>query len=87
MSVFKNEYTRVKKIDEPLLIIGLGGSGLDALLHIKDLFSKRMEMEVDNQGNKLTHPPKTAYLEIDTDGTALEKSCNETRLESSEFKD
>ncbi len=87
MSVFKNEYTRVRKIDEPLLIIGLGGSGLDGLLHIKDLFSKRMEMEVDPRGNKLNHPPKTAYLEIDTDGTALQKSCNETKLESSEFID
>ena len=87
MSVFKNEYTRVRKIDEPLLIIGLGGSGLDGLLHIKDLFSRRMEMEVDPRGNKLNHPPKTAYLEIDTDGTALQKSCNETKLESSEFID
>ena len=87
MSVFKNEYTRVSKIDEPLLIIGLGGSGLDGLLHIKDLFSKRMEMEQDAQGNKLNHPPRTAYLEIDTDGTALQKSYNGTELEASEFID
>ncbi len=87
MSVFKNEYTRVSKIDEPLLIIGLGGSGLDGLLHIKDLFSKRLEMEKDPKGKELNHPPKTAYLEIDTDSTALQKSCNGTMLESSEFID
>ena len=87
MSVFKNEYTRVSKIDEPFLIIGLGGSGLDGLLHIKDLFSERMEMAVDFRGNKLNHPPRMAYLEIDTDDTALQKSYNGTRLEISEFID
>ena len=87
MSVFKNEYTRVSKIDEPFLIIGLGGSGLEGLLHIKDLFSERMEMAVDFRGNKLNHPPRMAYLEIDTDDTALQKSYNGTRLEISEFID
>ena len=54
---------RVKKIDAPILVIGLGGTGFDVLMRVKSDFSKRFE-----PATPMTDcPPRTEYLEIDTD--------------------
>ena len=53
----------VKKIDAPILVIGLGGTGFDVLMRVKSDFSKRFE-----PATPMTDcPPRTEYLEIDTD--------------------
>ncbi len=87
MSVFKNATTRVEKIKEPLLVIGLGGTGLDGLLRIKDTFARRFVLPRDEMGNMLSAPSRTAYLEIDTDSADMEKHCNGTKLDPGEFVD
>lgn len=87
MSVFKNATTRVQKINEPLLVIGLGGTGLDGLLRIKDTFARRFVLPRDEQGNMLSAPSRTAYLEIDTDSADKDKHCNGTKLDPGEFVD
>lgn len=87
MSVFKNATTRVQKINEPMLVVGLGGTGLDGLLHIKDTFARRFVLPRDAQGNVLSVPSRTAYLEIDTDSTDMENHCNGTKLDPGEFVD
>ncbi len=58
---------RVKKIQAPLLVIGLGGTGIEILKEIKDTFAKQFVPDQDAAGNALDHPPCTAYLGIDTD--------------------
>lgn len=66
------EPKRVKKVDSPLLIIGLGGTGVDALLTIMDKFKQRFELPMDVNGEMLDTPKRTAYLAFDTDKTEME---------------
>lgn len=63
----KVEPKRVKKVDSPLLIIGLGGTGSDALLTIMDKFNRRYELPQTANGDTLDTPERTAYLALDTD--------------------
>lgn len=63
----KIEPKRVKKVDSPLLIIGLGGTGADALLTIMDKFNRRYELPQTANGDMLDTPERTAYLALDTD--------------------
>ncbi len=63
----KVEPKRVKKIPSPLLIVGLGGTGSDALLTIMDKFNRRYELPVNANGEVLDTPSRTAYLALDTD--------------------
>lgn len=57
---------RVPKIPVPLLVVGLGGTGCDALLTIKQTFAERYILPKDSKGQDLPAPPKTAYLAIDS---------------------
>ena len=66
------EPKRVKKVDSPLLIIGLGGTGSDALLTIMDKFKQRFILPTDANGETLNAPERTAYLAFDTDKTEME---------------
>ncbi len=63
---------RVKKVDSPLLIIGLGGTGSDALLTIMDKFHNRFELKKGPSGQLLDAPERTAYLAFDTDTVQLQ---------------
>lgn len=63
----KVEPKRVKKVPSPLLLIGLGGTGSDALLTIMDKFNRRYELPVTANGDVLDTPERTAYLAFDTD--------------------
>ena len=63
----KLETKRISKVDNPLLIIGLGGTGSEALLTIMDKFHSRFELEKSPSGELLDHPKNTAYLAFDTD--------------------
>ncbi len=58
---------RVKKLNHPLLVIGLGGSGADMVRTIKDTFAERYILPRDNHNNPIPVPEKTAYLVFDTD--------------------
>ena len=67
----KVEPKRVKKVDSPLLLIGLGGTGTDALLTIMDKFNRRYDLPVTENGDVLDTPERTAYLAFDTDQAEL----------------
>lgn len=67
----KTEPKRVKKIDSPLLLIGLGGTGSDALLTIMDKFNRRYVLPVTANGDVLDTPERTGYLAFDTDALEL----------------
>ena len=84
MAHFKVQNIRVPKIDGPLLIIGLGGTGADALLNIKRKFKERFELPVVG-GEVQDKPARTAYLAIDTDLQELSaRSVGEVSLRTSE---
>ena len=59
---------RMKKIGTPLLVIGLGGTGTDALRAVRDAFERQFVLE-EGKGA----PPHTAYLAIDTDRESLHR--------------
>lgn len=57
---------RVEKIPVPLLVIGLGGTGCDALKAVKRTFAERYVLPVNADGQTQAAPPKTAYLGFDS---------------------
>ena len=59
---------RVEKIPVPLLVVGLGGTGCDALQTIKKTFAERYVLPKDKKGQDLPAPQKTAYLGFDSVG-------------------
>lgn len=72
---------RVDKIPVPLLVVGLGGTGCDALLTIKQTFAERYFLPKDAKGQELPAPEKTAYLGIDS------RSIKPDGFEVSEYVD
>jgi len=71
---------RVEKLDAPILVIGLGGTGSEAVHVIKNTFAKRYVLPKDANGLDIPVPKNTAYLVIDSD----QKSKG--NLGSDEFK-
>ena len=72
---------RVDKIPVPLLVVGLGGTGCDALLTVKKTFAERYNLPKDIKGQDHPAPIKTAYLGIDS------RSQRPEGLEVSEYVD
>ena len=54
--------------ESAFLFVGLGGSGADALLRIKDQIQRRMFFQLDRRGKLVADiPQNVGFLEIDTD--------------------
>ena len=69
------EGQRVKPTPDPVLFIGLGGTGADALVRIKNEVQQRMPLPQDPSGRVIgTSPRNIAFLSIDTDQTSKTKS-------------
>ena len=80
MPYFDAHLELVDKINAPLLVIGLGGSGADAVRRIKYEFRQRFVPE--KQGDiTLDRPPRTAYLLLDTDQGEVERAYHGTKLD------
>lgn len=65
------ELDRSPMVDEPTLIIGLGGTGIDAMLQAKYVIQRKM-LPSDNKAK----PDRLAFLAMDTD----EKSFSDKRV-------
>ena len=65
-------YDRVDKLPSPLLVIGLGGTGKDAVRTIKSIFAQRFVLPKTDDGQAIPVPARTAYLVIDSDQAANE---------------
>lgn len=82
--------TKVTPTKDPILVIGLGGTGIDAMLRVKNEVQSRMEPEVDVNGRILNPVPgNMAFIAVDTDKTTLKKTVGvaSIREESNEFLD
>ncbi len=80
MAYFGGVTQRVKKIDAPLLVVGLGGTGADGVRRIKNEFAQRMYL--DKLGERtLDRPPRTAYLVLDTDPGEVKKRYHGTSID------
>ncbi len=78
-----SELDRVAMVDQPTLIIGLGGTGTDALLHAKYVMQRKLKQP---QGKK--KPDRLSFLAIDTDALDLKnKQVGGVHLDASELCD
>ena len=78
-----SELDRVAMVDEPTLIIGLGGTGADALLNTKYVLHRKLKYAKGQ-----SKPGRLAYLAIDTDAADLQtKRVGDTRLSAEETCD
>ena len=62
-------YERVEKLNAPLLIIGLGGTGADAVRTVKRTFAERFVLPTTADGKVVPIPRRTGYLVFDSDTT------------------
>lgn len=78
---------KVKKINAPILVLGLGGTGFDMLMRVKSEFRRRFEGEKFPDGSEASHPPRTEYCEIDTQSSIGREVKYGLRLDTGEFVD
>lgn len=58
---------RIETISNPMLIIGLGGTGIDAMLRLKYQINKRFVLEEDKLSNtRKDKPKKVEFLGFET---------------------
>ena len=69
---------RLDTTREAVIVIGLGGTGADVLLGIKNQIMNRMKRPMDNRGNFLAeYPDNIVFLEIDADRHTQRKSVGQ----------
>lgn len=74
------ELDRSPMVDQPTIIIGLGGTGIDAMLHAKYVIQRKMTIP---EGEK--RPRRLAFIAVDTDENAFkEKRIGDVRVDPSE---
>ena len=71
---------KAKAIDAPVLIVGLGGTGIQTLRRIKKLINDNIESEVVD-GKKTEKPRNIEYFGFDTDLSEKTKSIQGIRLD------
>ena len=83
MAYFKVSSVKVDKINAPLLVVGLGGTGADGVRRVKHEFNDRLNPDHFG-GTELDRPPRTAYLELDTDDNEIDRSYLGTKINADE---
>ena len=74
------ELDRSPMVDEPALIIGLGGTGIDAMLQAKYIIQRKMI-----PSEKKAKPDRLAFLAVDTDEKSFsDKRVGDVRIDDSE---
>jgi hypothetical protein len=61
-----SEAARVTPRGNPMLVIGLGGTGIDAALRVKHLVNKRFTLPDDGRGGKRDSPDNIRFLGFET---------------------
>jgi len=77
--------TRTDVIDKPILILGLGGTGAEALIRVKRAISRQFNFGVSATGRVLDKPPQIEYMAIDSDANMLNLNYKGTTFASNEF--
>ena len=80
MAFFEAKTAKVDKINAPLLVVGLGGTGADGVRRVKHEFKERLNPEKLSE-TELDRPPRTAYLVLDTASNEKNKSYHGTKLD------
>lgn len=76
-----SEKIRVDTIDNPILIIGLGGTGIDALLRLKYQINRRFKLPQDPVSKKkMDKPDNVEFLAFETNEQDRAKSIKGSDL-------
>ena len=70
----------------PVLVIGLGGSGVDVLLRVKKMICDMIQSEKREDGRFSDKPGNIEYLGIDTDKYSQDKSYRGMQLNADEMR-
>ncbi|WP_066315315.1 tubulin-like doman-containing protein [Bacillus sp. FJAT-29814] len=77
-----SEKIRVDTIDNPMLVIGLGGTGIDALLRLKYQVNRRFKLPEDPLSKKKKEKPNNIeFLAFETNEHDRNKNYNGIRLD------
>lgn len=79
LSAFAN---KVASLNQPILIIGLGGTGMDIAIQVKRMIYDRMQCEIIN-GEWQEKPSNIEYLCLDTDIASKDKEANGLKFNES----
>ena len=77
--------TRTDVIDKPILIVGLGGTGAEALIRVKRTINKQFKLGISVNGRRLDKPPQIEYMAIDSDSNMQNLSYAGTSFSGDEF--
>ena len=77
--------TKTDVINKPILILGLGGTGAEALIRIKRAISEQFNLGTDALGRKLDKPHQIEYMAIDSDANMQNLSYGGVKFSNSEF--
>ncbi|MCL1884465.1 MAG: tubulin-like doman-containing protein [Defluviitaleaceae bacterium] len=77
--------TRTDAIDKPILILGLGGTGAEALVRVKKAVNRHFRLGVSPNGNRLDKPSQIEYMALDSDDNMLNLSYAGTSFTEDEF--
>jgi len=77
--------TRTDVIDKPILIVGLGGTGAEALIRVKRTINRQFKLGTSASGRKLDKPPQIEYMAIDSDANMQNLSYAGASFLSDEF--
>jgi len=77
--------TRTDVIDKPILIVGLGGTGAEALIRVKDAIGRHFKLGVSPNGRRLDKPNQVEYMAVDSDDNMLNLSYGNTSFTEDEF--
>ncbi|MCL2839715.1 MAG: tubulin-like doman-containing protein [Defluviitaleaceae bacterium] len=76
---------RTSTIDKPILMIGLGGTGAEALIRVKRAIHRQFKLGISESGRKLDKPNQVEYMAIDSDDSMTNLSYRNTSFTDDEF--
>lgn len=68
-----SQENRIDTIDNPMLVIGVGGTGIDALLRVKYHVNRKFNLEKDDFGREGDKPQNVEYLAFETNKEDITK--------------
>ena len=77
--------TRTDAIDKPILMLGLGGTGAEALIRVKKAVNKHFKLGLSASGRRLDKPAQIEYMALDSDDNMLNLSYNGMSFSEDEF--
>ncbi|MCL2216230.1 MAG: tubulin-like doman-containing protein [Defluviitaleaceae bacterium] len=77
--------TRTDVIDKPILIVGLGGTGAEALIRVKRAINHHFKLGVSENGRRLDKPSQVEYMALDSDDNMLNLNYGGTTFTEDEF--